>query len=245
MKYLLFAAGALVLLAFVLMLVPGFQFSIVLCFGFSALLILLYFLLKHPTAATIVLRKLTLLLLLIGSLSAAVTAAFIIRAAHPDRQPSCDYIIVLGAGVRGSVPSLALQERTQAAYDYLVANPQSIAVLTGGQGPGEDMTEAACMYRELTAMGIDGSRLLMEEKATSTMENLIYSLEILSAEKGIRPECVGIVSSEYHLFRAGLLAKKLGLTSFGIPGKTAWVSLRVNYYLREVAAVWKCLVFGS
>ena len=92
-------------------------------------------------------------------------------------------------------------------------------------------------------MGIDGSRLLLEEKSSSTMENLTFTMELLQAQSGSRPARVGIVSSEYHLFRAGLFAK--GVESVGIPAKTTWVSLRLNYYLREVAAVWKYLVFGA
>ena len=152
---------------------------------------------------------------------------------------------MLGAGVNGSKPSLSLQERIQAAYAYLTAHPNTIAVLSGGQGSGEDITEATCMYGELTAMGIDGSRLLLEEKSSSTMENLTFTMELLQAQSGSRPARVGIVSSEYHLFRAGLFAKALGVESVGIPAKTTWVSLRLNYYLREVAAVWKYLVFDA
>lgn len=245
MKYILFAACAFVLLALVLMIIPGFQFSIALCFAFALLLVVMYALLKHPTPVTICLRRVIYVLLIVGSVAAAVTGGFIVHAAHPSSQPACDYIIVLGAGVRGTVPSLSLQERIQAAYDYLTANPNSVAVLSGGQGSGEEISEAACMYRELTVMGIDGSRLLLEEKSTSTMENLAFSLTLIQSQKGIRPTRVGIVSSEYHLFRAGLFAKELELESVGIPAKTTWVTLRLNYYLREIAAVWKYLIFGA
>lgn len=245
MKYLLFTAAGLVVLALVLIVVPGLQFSIALCLAFALLLVLLYFLLKYPTPATVFLRRLIYVLLIFGIIAASVTEGFIIRAAHPDSPPACEYIIVLGAGVNGNKPSLSLQERIHAAYGYLTANPDTVAILSGGQGSGDDITEAACMYGELTAMGIDGSRLLLEEKSSSTMENLTFSLELAQTQLGSRPTRVGIVSSEYHLFRAGLFAKALGLESFGIPAKTTWVSLRLNYYLREIAAVWKYLVFGA
>lgn len=245
MKYLLFTAAGLVVLAMGLILVPGLQFSAALCLALALLLTVLYFLHKYATPVTVFLRRLIYVFLILGILAASITEGFIVSAAHPDSQPACDYIIVLGAGVNGSKPSLSLQERIQAAYAYLTAHPNTIAVLSGGQGSGEDITEAACMYGELTAMGIDGSRLLLEEKSSSTMENLAFTMELLQAQSGSRPARVGIVSSEYHLFRAGLFAKALGVESVGIPAKTTWVSLRLNYYLREVAAVWKYLVFGA
>ena len=245
MKYLLFTAAGLVVLAMGLILVPGLQFSAALCLALALLLTVLYFLHKYATPVTVFLRRLIYVFLILGILAASITEEFIVSAAHPDSQPACDYIIVLGAGVNGSKPSLSLQERIQAAYAYLTAHPNAIAVLSGGQGSGEDITEAACMYGELTAMGIDGSRLLLEEKSSSTMENLTFTMELLQAQSGSRPARVGIVSSEYHLFRAGLFAKALGVESVGIPAKTTWVSLRLNYYLREVAAVWKYLVFDA
>lgn len=245
MKYLLFTAAGLVVLAMGLILVPGLQFSAALCLALALLLTVLYFLHKYATPVTVFLRRLIYVFLILGILAASITEGFIVSAAHPDSQPACDYIIVLGAGVNGSKPSLSLQERIQAAYAYLTAHPNTIAVLSGGQGSGEDITEAACMYGELTAMGIDGSRLLLEEKSSSTMENLTFTMELLQAQSGSRPARMGIVSSEYHLFRAGLFAKALGVESVGIPAKTTWVSLRLNYYLREVAAVWKYLVFGA
>ena len=93
-------------------------------------------------------------------------------------------------------------------------------------------------------MGIDGSRLLTETASYSTMENLQFSLKILEETLGTRPEQIAIISSEYHLFRADLFAKRLGLESFGIPAKTTWLSLRINYTLREIVAVWKYLVLG-
>ena len=244
MKFYLIAAAVLVALALVLMIVPGFQFSITLCFAFAALLVLMYYLKKFPTPLTIGIFRTICVLLVLGSLTAAVTLGFIVKAAHPGQLLPCDHVVVLGAGVRGTVPSLSLRERINAAHDYLIANPDSVAVLSGGQGPGEGITEAACMSRELTEMGIDPSRLLLEEMSTSTMENLTFSMDLLETNTGARPTRIAIVSSEYHIFRAGLFAKELGLESVGIPAKTSWITLRINYYLREIVAVWKYLILG-
>lgn len=185
-----------------------------------------------------------LCLLILGLLAAAITGGFILSAAHPQEDTNCEYIVVLGAGVNGTVPSLSLQERIDAAYAYLTSHPQTVAILSGGQGPREEITEAACMFRELTELGIDPSRLLLEERSTSTIENLQFSMDVAENVTGQRPTAIGIVSSEYHLFRAGLFAKELGLASVGIPAKTTWFSLRLNYYLREIVAVWKYLVLG-
>lgn len=244
LKFFLIAAAVLVAAALLMMIVPGFQFSIALCFAFAALSVLFYYLLKFPTPVTAVIVKLLCVLLMVGVLAAAVTLGFIVSAAHPHTVSDCDSIVVLGAAVRGTVPSLSLQDRINAAYSYLAAHPDTIAVLSGGQGSGEEITEAACMYRELTSMGIDGSRLLLEENSTSTMENLQFSMDILENATGVRPAKIGIVSSEYHIFRAMQFAKGLYLTPVGIPAKTTLFPIRLNYYLREVAAVWKYLVLG-
>ena len=245
MRPLLIAAVVLVLLALVLMLVPGFRFSVILCFAFAALCVVMFLLLKHPTPVTRRIVKCLLILLVIGALAAAVTAGFILSAAHPGERPACRYVIVLGAGVNGTVPSLTLQERINAAYHYLTANPEAVAILSGGQGPNEDITEAACMYRELTKLGISAERLIVEDAATSTMENLRFSLDAVEEATGFRPYKVGIISSEYHLFRACRFAQTLDLEAIGIPAKTTWLPLRLNYYLREIAAVWKYLILGA
>ena len=143
MKYLLFTAAGLVVLALVLMIVPGFQFSAALCLALALLLAVLYFLRKYATPVTVFLRRLIYVFLALGILAASVTEGFIVSAAHPNSQPACDYILVLGAGVNGNKPSLSLQERIQAAYAYLTAHPNTIAVLSGGPGSGEKITEAA------------------------------------------------------------------------------------------------------
>lgn len=243
-NFLLIAAAVLVAAAFLLMIVPGFRFSIILCFLFAALLAGIFLLLKYPTPVSRLMLKLICVAMIAGAVAAAITGSFIVRAAHPGSLPDCQYIVVLGAGVRGSVPSLTLSERIQAAYDYLIDHPDTTAILCGGQGPDEQITEAACIYRELTKLGIDGNRLLLEENSTSTIENLRFALDVAEHTTGTRPNRIGIVSSEYHLFRATRFADDLGLEATGIPAKTSWVTLRINYYLREIVAVWKYWVFG-
>ena len=180
----------------------------------------------------------------IGFLAAVFTGILIGSAAKGDTETPCDYIIVLGAGVNGTVPSMSLQDRIDAAYDYLAANPGCIGILSGGQGPGEDISEAQCMADRLTAKGIDKERLWLEDRSTSTRENIAYSLALIEEKTGQRPQTAGILSSEYHLYRAGQVARGQGLAPVGIPAKTGWITLRLSYFLREIVAVWFYAVSG-
>lgn len=136
-------------------------------------------------------------------------------------------------------------DRINATYDYLIVHPDVTAILSGGQGADEGISEAQCMYNELTALGIDPQRLWLEDKATSTWENLQFSLRIIEEKTGKRPETVGLLSSEYHLYRAGLFADACGVKAACIPARTSWPSIRINYFLREVAAVWKFIILGG
>ena len=69
-------------------------------------------------------------------------------------------------------------------------------------------------------------------------------MEVIGAATGEHPIEIGVISSEYHIFRATRFARDLGLQPVGIPAKTSWVTLRINYYLREIVAVWKYWVLG-
>ena len=111
---------------------------------------------------------------------------------------------MLGAGVNGETPSLTLRTRIDAAAAYLEEHPDVPVVLSGGQGPGEAITEAKCMRRALVRRGVDESRLYPEERSTSTQENLRYSRAILE-ELGVDlTQRVAIVTSDYHLCRASI-----------------------------------------
>lgn len=179
----------------------------------------------------------------LGFVLAFITGIFIGRAEKGTPDASCNYLIVLGAGVNGTTPSLSLQERIDAAYTYLTDHPEVICVVSGGQGNNEDITEAQCMFNELTKMGISPDRIWQEDKADSTWKNIVYSLDVIEAKTGTRPKSAGIVSSEYHLFRAGLYAREAGITPVCIPAKTSWGHLHLNYFLREIFGVWAYFIF--
>ena len=149
---------------------------------------------------------------------------------------------MLGAGVNGNQPSLSLKTRLDAAIAYLeTTDPDVPVVLTGGQGYGEDITEAQCMYNYLTENGVDGGRLILEEAATTTAENFAFSRDLLT-EMGVDPstDTVAVVTNDFHIARAKLLAARNGYGhAVGVPAELPWVNLQINYYLREAFAMVK------
>lgn len=199
---------------------------------------------KHPDGAKL-LQRAVIALLIIGITVVTVTGAVIAETARGDVDTECGYIIVLGAKVNGTAPSRTLRERIDAAYAYLVAHPQSIAVVSGGKGPDEGISEAQCMFNELTTRGIDPQRVWMEDQSTSTWDNLNLSLGLIEEKTGTRPTKIGLVSSEFHLYRAILFAGECGVEAVGIPGKTGDFIHFLNYFLREIAGVWHYLILGG
>ena len=153
-----------------------------------------------------------------------------------------DFPMFCIGGINGSTPSLSMLNRLSAALDYLNTHPACIAVVSGGQGPGENMTEAACMANWLTANGIAPERIIEESRSTSTEENLTFSLALIPNADNAR---IAVCSSEYHLYRAGRIAQRLGVSVGGVPGRTNLPVLRLNYFIREGLGVLYYSVFGG
>lgn len=191
------------------------------------------------------LRMIATAVLILFFTAVSITGIIIVSSARGTEHPDSEYLVVLGAGVNGTVPSRSLRERLDGAYDYLIRYPENIAIVSGGQGSGEDITEAQCMYDYLVGRGISPERIWMEPKATNTLENLRFSLDVIEEKTGSRPSRIAIVSSEYHLHRAGIFARWLELDADLVPAKTVVPPLRWNYYLREVFAVWYYSLFGG
>lgn len=212
---------------------------------FAALLALIAVLIVFYRFAGRVLRIVVMVLLIIGLVVFVIIEVPIVRAARTDAPDDCDYIIVLGAGLHGDVPSLSLRNRLDAALEWLEAHPDCMAVVSGGQGPGETMTEGEAMSVWLEARGIDPSRIIVEDKATSTMENLQFSFEIIRAAGGEPDGNCAIVTSEYHLCRAKMMAADLGVEAWGVAGHTTWPTLMLNYFIREAFAVTYYRIFGA
>ena len=147
-----------------------------------------------------------------GVIVFAVFEIPVVRDARTDTDAHPDAIIVLGAGVNGSTPSLSMCNRLDAALAYLGANPDALAVVSGGQGEGEDITEAKAMADYLTAHGIDSARIVQEDQSRTTRENLENSFAILRA-RGYDPA-----------------------NGVGIAAETTLPTMRVNYFIREAFA---------
>ncbi|PFY50512.1 YdcF family protein [Bacillus toyonensis] len=150
----------------------------------------------------------------------AVYAVFlqynIYKHGHMKATDDADYIIVLGSKVNGTKPSYSLQYRIDKAAEYLKSHEKTIAIVSGGQGKGEDISEALAMKQGLMKQNIAEDRIIMEDKSTSTDENITFSKPLISAnmKKGM------IVTNDFHMFRAKKIAAKQGLQLEGLPAKT-------------------------
>ena len=236
---LLFAAALVFLaLAVLLRFVPGLRFSALLCLCATAVLFIFYLLEHfarrgHRAAAWCELALIAALLL--GFSLFTVLETMVVRGSFADESDApVSAVIVLGAGVNGETPSLTLRTRIDAAAAYLEEHPDVPVVLSGGQGPGEAITEAECMRRALVRRGVDESRLYPEERSTSTQENLRYSRAILE-ELGVDPaQRVAIVTSDFHLCRARLLwGGDTAAVPAHLPSALYFQCLTVNYFIRE------------
>jgi uncharacterized SAM-binding protein YcdF (DUF218 family) len=186
--------------------------------------------------------KFILGILVVWLISFICIEALILESTHSDEMEKVEYVIVLGAGLRGEQLSLSLYYRLNKAIEYLNFNPQSKAVVSGGQGPGEDITEAEAMKRFLIAKGIQENRVLVEDKSTSTFENLLYTKRILEREEGYIDGKIMIVTNDFHMFRAKFLASRLGFIPYGAPAMSVNY-LRPYQYFREYFGFIKSLLF--
>ena len=244
-----FVFAALVVLGLLCLFVfSGYSFSGLCFLGIAALIPIYHCLdiLKNhkPKLGRLGIMLLSIFLAVLA-IAMTVTCGVIVHSSKGAEDPKADYLLVLGAGVNGTVPSRSLRERLDAALDYLEQYPEAQCIVSGGQGNGEDITEAECMYRYLVEAGISAQRIWQEDKATTTLENLEFTLDLIEEKTGSRPEKMAIVSSEYHLHRAGVIARWFDLEPLPVPAKTGIVPLRWNYFLREIFAVWYYTILGG
>lgn len=152
---------------------------------------------------------------------------------HSVPEQGLDYVIVLGARVRNEKPTRALRKRLDRAVEYAKHNPNTIFILSGGQGPDEEISEAKCMYDYLAENGMNTERMLVEAESTDTKENMMFSAAFLDKEQ----DSVGLISNNFHICRAMLLAGDVGYQNVcGIPASSdLW--MQPHYILREICAL--------
>lgn len=147
--------------------------------------------------------------------------------------------VVLGAQVKPYGPSMLLQQRIYAGEKYLTENPNAVAVVTGGKGNDEIMSEAQCMYENMTSDGIDKDRIYREDKAENTQQNIKYSYEVIK-DNGLN-ENLAIVTDSYHQLRARLIAYKQNInTKIGAVNTTnkfVGIASYPTFFVREWIAI--------
>lgn len=173
-------------------------------------------------------------------ISFILTELIVINAQIPDQDKRVEYLLILGAGLKGERLSPTLASRMNRGLEYLKAYPTTKVIVSGGQGPDEDITEAEAMRRYLVDNGITQNRIIKEEQSTSTIENLRFSKRIIF--QNTTSSEILIITSDFHMFRAKMLAKRAGLVPYGLPAKTPYYLLP-NSYLREYFALTKSYLF--
>lgn len=144
-------------------------------------------------------------------------------------------VIVLGCQIRGDEPSYSLKARCNKASEYLKAHPKAIAIASGGQGSDENLSEGQCIYNLMTEDGIDGSRVFIEDKSTSTDQNIENSLKIIE-DNGFS-KSVAVATTDYHQYRASIICRRNGLEPSSLPSGSTKPS-KPTFYTREVFGVW-------
>ncbi|MDW0110640.1 YdcF family protein [Sporosarcina aquimarina] len=170
-----------------------------------------------------------------------ISTTYVMKEAQSKRATGIySYAIILGAKVNGTTPSLALRYRLDAALDYAQQHPHVTLVLSGGQGPDEGISEAEAMHNYLSAYGFPESRMILEDQSTSTFKNLENTKKLIPQDvTGIT-----IITSDYHVARAGYLAEKAGYEWDTIPAKTPKV-IEAKVRFRERLALLKTYVVGK
>lgn len=238
------AAVCLVLGAVFEFCMVGYLMTALLFWGAAACLAFFGALAPKKTAGARRLRIVMIVLLAAGFGLFLIAEIPILRDARSDEDTSAPYIIVCGAGINGSAPSRSMTDRLERTVVWLAENPESAAILSGSQGPDEDISEARAMYIWLTDKGVDPARLILEDQADNSRQNIQYSLALIEELGGDPAGRVAILSSEYHLHRLGYMAQKLGCEPVLAAAPTTKVSLFINYAVREAFAMWKLYILG-
>lgn len=163
-------------------------------------------------------------------LMAMYTLSAVVNLIHIRKKRKLDYIVVLGCGIRGKQVTPLLAGRIEKGIRLLKYNPEAKLLLSGGQGPGEEIPESHAMASYAGENGVAEDRIIIEDQSVSTRENLLFSRKLMENEN---PR-IGIVTTSYHVFRALILAKQCEISCIGFGARTKWY-FTLNAELREFA----------
>ena len=150
------------------------------------------------------------------------------------RSKDFDYVIIHGAGlINGEKVSKLLQERLDKAIVVYRKDPSPTKLIpSGGKGSDESISEAEAMKRYMLEQGIPESDILMEDKSTTTLENLKFSKDIIDSREGRK--YTALVTSNYHVYRALRYCRRVGLKCKGIGSHVAfyyWPSALIREFI--------------
>ncbi|ECB9721546.1 YdcF family protein [Listeria monocytogenes] len=184
------------------------------------------------------LKRISIILIAIGFIYLLIVAAFMFSGTRTKPSDNADTVLILGAKVNGdpAEPAEVLKERLDAAVTYLNENPTMQVVVSGGQGEDESASEASVMEEYLVNKGITRSRIKIEDKSRRTEENIKYSKGKFNLGKTV------IVTSDYHMYRALMLAKRQGLDASGLPAESQSV-IKIKNMMRETLSITYAWVF--
>lgn len=197
----------------------------------------------------------------------AVLCVLVFLGAATPGKANLDYVIVLGARVKENTVSNSLKKRLDRAILYAEENPDTTLVLSGGKGQGESASEAQVMYDYLVYNGVSPRQLLMEDQSVSTVENIAYSKVVIEqhrmkGKKAVvpipqktgsvpyamapdKPLEIGVLTSNFHIYRARLTAEKWGIDNvYGISADSDPV-LFIHLCVRECASIVKDRLMGN
>ncbi|MCL2529715.1 MAG: YdcF family protein [Coriobacteriia bacterium] len=152
-----------------------------------------------------------------------------------------DVVIVLGAGIRGEQVTPILAYRLDRAVEYHAQNPDALIIVSGGQGPQEDITEALAMERYLIERGIPAAQIIKEEESTSTFENFAFSRVILE-EEFAEGYSAAFITNNFHVYRAERIAAAAGISASHMGAHIKWYGVPITYS-REILAVIQLWLF--
>lgn len=157
----------------------------------------------------------------------------VISGLHATAPAGMDYLIVLGARVDPDGPSPALTRRLNAVMACIDDHPDAVIIATGGQGSDEPMSEAQCIRDELVKRGVDADRIVMEDKSTATIENIQNAMALMDDPAAQ----TGIITNNYHVYRATRIARKAGLTNAHGIAAMYTGHTKFHYMIREAICI--------